>query len=224
MNSAVTSLLALIAVIVASLFSRVNVGVLAVALAWPVALYGAGWKTDALIQTFPSSLFLTLLGISLLFGVSQTNGTMEAVTLRAVRMCRGRAAMLPPLLFFIACTVATLGPGAISATALVAPPAMAIGAAAGIPPFLTALMVGNGANAGNLSPISAVGLIVQSLMRGAGLGGHEWSVWLQISSFIAWPASARGSCLAARPSCGAAGSRSRRPSHRCRRCTGSLSP
>ena len=54
---------------------------------------------------------------------------------------------------------------------------MAIGAAAGVPPFLTALMVGNGANAGNLSPISAVGVIVQSLMRGAGLGGHEWSVW-----------------------------------------------
>ncbi len=177
MNPAVASLLALLAVIVASLFSRVNVGVLAIALAWPIALYGAGWKADALIQTFPSSLFLTLVGVSLLFAVSQTNGTMEAVTRRAVRMCRGRAAMLPPLLFFLACTVATLGPGAISATALVAPPAMAIGAAAGVPPFLTALMVGNGANAGNLSPISAVGMIVQNLMRGAGLAGHEWSVW-----------------------------------------------
>jgi di/tricarboxylate transporter len=177
MNPAVASLLALLAVIVASLFSRVNVGVLAVALAWPIALYGAGWKAEALIQAFPSSLFLTLVGVSLLFGVSQTNGTMEAVTRRAVRVCKGRVAMLPPLLFLLACTVATLGPGAISATALVAPPAMAIGAAVGVPPFLTALMVGNGANAGNLSPISAVGLIVQSLMRGVGLAGHEWSVW-----------------------------------------------
>jgi len=177
MNPAVASLVALLAVIVASLFSRVNVGVLAIALAWPVALYGAGWKAEAFIQTFPSSLFLTLLGVSLLFGVSQTNGTMEVVTRRAVWMCRGRAAMLPPLLFFLACTVATLGPGAISATALVAPPAMAVGAAAGVPPFLTALMVGNGANAGNLSPISAVGIIVQTLMRGVGLAGHEWAVW-----------------------------------------------
>ena len=43
-----------------------NVGVLAIALAWPVALYGAGWKADALMQTFPCSLFLTLLGVSLL--------------------------------------------------------------------------------------------------------------------------------------------------------------
>jgi len=176
-NPAVASLLALAAVIVASLFSRVNVGVLAIALAWPIALYGAGWKADALMQTFPSSLFVTLLGVSLLFGVAQTNGTMDAVTARAVRMCRGRAALLPPLLFLVACAVATIGPGAISATALVAPPAMAIGAAAGAPVFLMALMVGNGANAGNLSPISAVGIIVQTLMRGVGLGGHEWSVW-----------------------------------------------
>ena len=183
MNPAVASLLALLAVIVASLFSRVNVGILAVALAWPVALYGAGWKADALMQTFPSSLFLTLLGVSLLFGVSQTNGTMEAVTERAVRVCRGNAAVLPPLLFLLACGVATLGPGAISATALVAPPAMAIGAAAGVPVFLTALMVGNGANAGNLSPISVVGVIVQSLMRGIGLGGHDWSVWA--ANFVA---------------------------------------
>ena len=174
---AVLSLAALLAVIVASLFSRVNVGVFALALAWPVALYGAGWKADALIQTFPSSLFLTLVGVSLLFGVSHINGTMEAVTLRAVRMCRGRTALVPPLLFLLACAVATLGPGAISATALVAPPAMAIGAAAGIPVLLTALMVGNGANAGNLSPISAIGIVVQTLMRGVGLGGHEWAVW-----------------------------------------------
>jgi di/tricarboxylate transporter len=171
------SLFALLLVIVASLFSRVNVGVLAMALAWPIALYGAGWKADALIQTFPSSLFLTLVGVSLLFGVAHTNGTMQAVTLRAVRMCRGRTALVPPLLFLLACAVATLGPGAISATALVAPPAMAIGAAAGIPTFLTALMVGNGANAGNLSPISAIGIVVQTLMKNAGLGGHEWSVW-----------------------------------------------
>jgi di/tricarboxylate transporter len=177
MTPAVASLVALLAVVVASLFSRLNVGVLAVALAWPIALHAAGWKADALMQTFPSSLFLTLLGVSLLFGVSQANGTMEALTNRAVRLCRGRAMLLPPLFFLLACTVSTIGPGAISATALVAPPAMAIAASVGLPVFLTALMVGNGANAGNLSPTSAVGVLVQHLMREAGLGGHEWSVW-----------------------------------------------
>src|SRR5690606_14127749 len=40
-----------------------------------------------------------------------------------------------------------------------------------------ALMVTNGANAGNLSPISAVGVIANSSMATAGLGGHEAKVW-----------------------------------------------
>jgi hypothetical protein len=39
-------------------------------------------------------------------------------------------------------------------------------------------MVGNGANAGNLSPISAVGIIASSKMGEAGLVGHEVKVWL----------------------------------------------
>lgn len=177
MSPAVASLLALLLVLLTSLASRINVGVLAVALAWPIALYSAHWKVDALMATFPSNLFLTLLGVTLLFSVAQTNGTMHAITHRAIRLCRGNVALLPILFFLLACAVSTVGPGAIAASALVAPLAMAVGVSAGVPVFLVALMVGNGANAGNLSPISAVGVLVQTLMTQAGLGGHEWPVW-----------------------------------------------
>ena len=44
--------------------------------------------------------------------------------------------------------------------------------------MLTALMVANGANAGNLSPISTVGVIANGSMTGAGLGGHAGTVML----------------------------------------------
>jgi len=176
-NPAVASLVALLLVILTSLTSRINVGVMAVALAWPIAMYAAHWKADALMAAFPSSLFLTLLGVTLLFGVAQTNGTMHALAHRAVRLCRGNSALLPPMFFLLSCGVSTIGPGAIAATALMAPLAMSIGVTAGVPVFLIALMVGNGANAGNLSPISAIGVLVQSLMTQAGLGGHDWWVW-----------------------------------------------
>ncbi|MEO7513905.1 MAG: SLC13 family permease, partial [Gemmatimonadaceae bacterium] len=39
------------------------------------------------------------------------------------------------------------------------------------------LMVANGANAGNLSPISSVGVIANDAMAKVGLGGNEWRVW-----------------------------------------------
>ncbi len=177
MNPAVLSLVALLLVIAGSLTSRINVGVLAVALAWPIAIFVAGWKVEALMATFPSTLFLTLLGVTVLFGVAQANGTMESVTHALVRLMHGRAGAMPPLFFALACVVSTAGPGAIATTALLAPLAMGIAVRAGVPVLLAALMIGNGANAGNLSPISAVGVIVQTLMAKSGLAGHSWNVW-----------------------------------------------
>ena len=177
MNPATLSVAALLLVIAVSLSSRINVGILAIACAWLIAVFAAHWKAEALMAVFPSSLFLTLVGVTLLFAVAQRNGTMEGVTHRAVALCGGRSLLLLPMFFVLACAVSTVGPGAIAATALVAPLAMSVASTAGISAFLAALMVGNGANAGNLSPFSAVGVIVQSMMEQAGLGGHEWNVW-----------------------------------------------
>ena len=177
MSPALMSLFALLLVIAGSLTTRINVGVLAVALAWPIAIFGAKWKMDAMMGTFPSTLFLTLVGVSVLFGVAQSNGTMQAVAQQAVGLLRGRAAALPLLFFVMACALSTAGPGAVSATALLAPIAMGIAVQARMPVLLAALMVGNGANAGNLSPISAVGVIVHTAMTKIGLEGHNWSVW-----------------------------------------------
>lgn len=176
MTPALLSLLALLLVVAASLTSRVNVGVLAVALAWGIATFAADWKVEQLMAVFPSSLFLTLLGVTLLFGVAQANGTMQAVSQHGVRLLGGRSALLPPFFFVLACLISTSGPGAIATTALLAPLAMGIAHRANAPMLLMALMVGNGANAGNLSPISAIGALVQTLMEKAGLGGHATEV------------------------------------------------
>ncbi len=183
MTPAHLSVLALLLVMAASFGTRLNVGVLAVALAWLVAVFGAGWKAEAVMAAFPASLFVTLLGVTLLFGVMQANGTMAALTQRALRACGGRAAWLPLLLFSLACALSTMGPGAIATVALLAPVGMAAGAQARVPPLLTALMLGNGANAGNLSPFSAVGVIVAAGMAKAGLTGHEWQAWA--ANFVA---------------------------------------
>lgn len=192
MTAAQLSVIALAVVIAASFFSRINVGILAVALAGPVALHAAGWAPDEVLKLFPAPLFLTLLGVTLLFGVAQANGAMAALTQTALRLCGGRVGWLPPLFFVLACAISTLGPGAIATLALLAPLAMAAGGRAGVPPLLTALMLGNGANAGNLSPFSAVGVIVAEAMAKAGLTGHAWPVWAAnftahtLAAVLAW--------------------------------------
>lgn len=177
MTPAQISLLALLAAIVLSMISRLNIGLIAIALAWLVGVFAAGMKPDAVMAGFPSVLFVTLVGVTLLFSCAETNGALQAVTGRAVRLLRGNRALLPLLFFLIAFVISTVGPGAISGVALVMPVAMAIGEGAGISRFLSALMVANGANAGNLSPISSLGVIANNKMAEVGLGGHEWKVW-----------------------------------------------
>jgi di/tricarboxylate transporter len=181
-SPALASLLALVAAIVLSMTSRLNVGLLAIALAWLIGSFVAGLRPDAVMAGFPVSLFLTLAGVTLLFAVADTNGTLERLARHAVQLARGSARVLPLLFFAIACATSTVGPGAIASVALVVPLAMPIGRRAGVPALLTALMVANGANAGNLSPISSVGVIAHTKMTQAGLDGHQGVVWFDSSA------------------------------------------
>ena len=176
LTPAAASLLALLFAIVVSCTARVNVGVLAVALAWALSLE-AGLGADLVVSSFPAGLFLTLAGVTLLFALTEANGTVDRVAKVALRLARGDARALPWLLFLIAGSLSSVGPGAIASVALVAPMGMAVGRRASLSPFLTALMVANGANAGNLSPVSAVGVIANTRIAEAGLGAHELKVW-----------------------------------------------
>jgi di/tricarboxylate transporter len=177
MSPATVSVCALLLCIAVSCTSRINVGLIAIPLAWAVGAY-AGRPADAVLAGFPSSLFITLTGVTVLFTLAEVNGTVGLLARRLLTLARGRHALVPPIVFLIACTIATVGPGAIVSVALVAPVGMALSMRAGISPFLASLMIANGANAGNLSPLSAVGIIANSRMAAAGLGGHEWRVWM----------------------------------------------
>ena len=175
-SPATASVVALLVAIVISCTSRINVGLIAIPLAWAVGAY-AGRPIDAVLGGFPASLFVTLAGVTVLFSLSEANGSIALTAHRLLALARGRHSLVPLLIFAIAGLVATVGPGAIVSVAIVAPVAMAIGRRAGISPFLTSLMIANGANAGNLSPLSAVGIIANTRMAAAGLGGHEWKVF-----------------------------------------------
>lgn len=177
MTAAELSLVALIAALALSMTTRINVGWVAIAFAWLIGVYHAGLRPDAVMAGFPVPLFITLTGVTLLFAIAETNGTLPALAGRVVGLARGNARLMPVVLFGIACALSSVGPGAISTVALLAPLAMVLGARVGVPTLLTALMVTNGANAGNLSPFSSVGVIANGAMAKSGLGGHELRVW-----------------------------------------------
>jgi di/tricarboxylate transporter len=170
---AIISVCALVLAVFVSCVSRLNVGVLAVALAWVVGVYIGGMSVAAVMSGFPSQLFLTLTGVTLLFALAQCNGTLERITHHAVRLCRGNCGTIPVMFFMLGAALSSIGPGNIATAALLAPLAMATAVRTGIPLFLMAIMAGNGANSGALSPFAPTGIIVNGLMERNGLPGYE---------------------------------------------------
>lgn len=163
---------------VAGSFLPVNVGVLAIAAAFLIGIPLAGLKMSAVVGGFPTGLFLTLVGVTLLFGQARANGTLDRVSSLAVSRARGRPGMIPIVFFLLALVFASVGPGNIAATALLAPVAMAAAGRAGVSPFLMALMVCCGANAGALSPFAPTGIIANGLMTRIGIESPQLSNYL----------------------------------------------
>jgi Na+/H+ antiporter NhaD/arsenite permease-like protein len=177
MNLAWLSLGALFVAIIISCFTRLNVGVVAVAFAWIVGVYFGSMRLDAVLSGFPIQLFLTLAGVTLIFTQAQLNGTLDKIAHRSVRLCRGNTGLIPVSFFVLGAAIASLGPGNIATAAMLAPMAMAVANRARIPAFLMAIMVGNGAQSGGLSPFAPTGIIVNGLMDKIGLAGYEWRTY-----------------------------------------------
>ena len=178
MDLAWISVGALIVAVTLSMVTTINVGVVCLAFAWIVGVLMGGMSVGDILEGFPTQLFITLVGVTLLFSMARGNGTLERVTERAVRLCRGHAGVLPIMFFFLALALSTIGPGSIGATALLAPPAMAVAARTGGSFFLMALMIGNGALAGSLSPFSPTGVVANGVMARMGFPGLEWQTFI----------------------------------------------
>jgi di/tricarboxylate transporter len=178
MNLAVLSVCALAVAILVSCVTTLNVGVLAVAMAWIIGVYVGGMPVSTVMGGFPSQLFLTLTGVTLLFTLAQCNGTLDRLAHHAVRSCRGNRGAIPIMFFLLAAVLASMGPGNIATAAILAPMAMATAGRVGIPLFLMAIMVGNGANAGSLSPFAPTGIIVNGLMTRNGLSSYELQTYV----------------------------------------------
>ena len=180
MNIALISLCALGIAVLVSSTTRINVGILAIVLAWVVGSDFAGLQLSEIVSGFPTQLFLMLTGVTLLFTQAHLNGTLDRVAHYAVRGCRGNTGLIPIMFFFLASFLASIGPGSTAMAAIIGPMAMRVAERANISAFLMAIMVANGANSGSLSPIAPTGIIVNGLLAKIGITGVEWHNYLTV--------------------------------------------
>lgn len=182
MGLAELSLIALAVAVVVGIVRNVNVGPLSLAISLVIGYYIGGVKIKDLIAGYPVNVFLMLAGITYLFAIANINGTLAKLTNFAVRGVRGNIALLPIVLFIVAFALSSLGPGAITICAMMAAPCMLLASKAKIPAFLMAVMVANGTQAGNMSPIAVAGVIVKGLAQKMNL--PDWSFILWMNSLV----------------------------------------
>ena len=101
-NIAVLSIVAFAVAILLSCFTPINVGLISIAFAFLVGVVFGGMKVSEIASGFPSSLFLVLLGVTLLFSQANVNRTLEQIAKRSVRLARGNPGAIPLVFFFLA--------------------------------------------------------------------------------------------------------------------------
>ena len=178
MSAQMISIYALGAMFVIATILPINMGVLAFVGAFLVGTLGAGMSAKAILAGFPADLFLTLVGITYLFAIAQNNGTIDWVIQGAVRAVRGRIAVIPWIMFFIAAGLTAVGAVSPGAVAIIAPIALGFAAQYGISPLLMGLMIIHGAQGGGFSPISIYGGITNGVVERAGLPLSEMSTFM----------------------------------------------
>ncbi|GAA3980982.1 SLC13 family permease [Streptomyces marokkonensis] len=183
MSPELISILVLVVVFVIATTRSVNMGALAFAAAFGVGTLVADLDADGIFAGFPGDLFVVLVGVTYLFAIARANGTTDWLVHAAVRLVRGRVALIPWVMFALTGALTAIGAVSPAAVAIVAPIALSFATRYAISPLLMGTMVVHGAQAGGFSPISIYGSIVNGIVEREGLPGSE--VTLFLASLIA---------------------------------------
>lgn len=165
----VIGIAALVAIFVIGAIRPINLGVLALVMTFLVGAAIVGEGPREMLSGFPVNLFILLTGVTYLFGVAASNGTVERIVDGAVHLVRDRRGLIPWVVFVVAAMPAMAGAIGSAGVALLAPISMRLAERCAIDRRMIGLMVVHGAAAGNFSPLNVLGAIVLEAVRTGGL-------------------------------------------------------
>ncbi|MEO3804573.1 SLC13 family permease [Nonomuraea sp. B1E8] len=172
MSAEIIALVVLVLVFLVATVRSINMGALALVAAFVVGTSVFGVEVDDVLGGFPANLFVILVGVTYLFALAKTNGTVDWIVHRAVVAVRGRVALMPWVMFAVCAAITAIGAASPAAVAIVAPVAMGFAARYRIHPVMMGLMVVQGSTGGSFSPIGIFGAITNGVVDQSGLPGN----------------------------------------------------
>lgn len=174
------SLCALALAITIGFFRKTNVGMLTIGFALVLSiLYKIPGKE--IVKGFSSSLFLTMAGVTYLFAIISSNGTLDHLARRIVARIGKNRVVIPIAIYAVGFMLCGIGPGAIPTLAIVAALAVPIAVSSGYNPMLLALIGQMGVQSARMSFITPEAAVVRELMLAQNIEPNIAAVWLSLA-------------------------------------------
>jgi len=169
MDTHVIGLIGLLLIFVIGTTRPVSLGALGIAMTFLVGTFVVGESVDDMYTGFPADLFVLLAGVTYLFALATTNGTVEWIIDWAARLVKGNRALVPWIVFIAAALPTMAGALGPATVAMLAPLSLGLATRYGLSQRMVGLMVIHGSAAGNFSPINPLGAIVTQTMASTDL-------------------------------------------------------
>lgn len=170
MNMGVASLVALVVAITIGYFRKSNVGIIAISLAFVIGIV-YGLKGGQIMSGFSSSLAMSMIGVTYLFGIIDSNGTLKKFAGKLVKLAGKRKYMIFVMVYITGAVLSGVGPGAIPTLAIIPILAVPVAISSGINPILLSLVGQMGVQSARMSPITPEAIVVQDLMKVQNIAG-----------------------------------------------------
>lgn len=161
------ALLLFLTAIILAFIRHVNIGIVALAMG-VIGVRIFGLTDKDLISGISSSMFCTLVGITLLFAIIKQTGALDLLAQKIVDSTGNRVWLLPITIYLAGFVIAGVGPGAVPALAII--PALAVTTAlhVGYNPLMLALIGEFGLIAGRMTSITPEAAIITHAAASAG--------------------------------------------------------
>lgn len=170
MNMGIIALLALVLVIMIGFVKKLNIGLLAIAIAVVIGYASGEFTTEQILEGFGASLFITLLGVTFLFGIINDNRCLDVLINKIIRSFGKKVWFIPILIFIVGWFVAALA-GAVAALVFVISISMPLSRNSGYNPALLMIIGVAGGQSGRFTLITPDGIVVSNIMSEQGIEG-----------------------------------------------------
>ncbi len=156
-----------VAVFAIATFRNIHLGVLMLPAAVAVGVWMAGLPVGDILDGFPINILILIAGVTFLFGIARSNGTVDLLIHKLVGAVGDRRGLLPYVFFLITAVVASMG--SAQAGYVMIPLAMAAARRSAIDPMVMAVALNSGMSTGGFAPTSLFGIVTVSTAAEAGI-------------------------------------------------------